>query len=69
MSRIRARLDKLSNKDKPAGPVFVLKQGQELTEEQRQEVARAKAAGIKPLIINVVKANKGDVINDYEEKS
>ncbi len=58
MNRLKGRIDKLSNKIKPLPPVFVLMPGQELTEGQKLEAARAEAAGVKPLIIEIVRASK-----------
>ncbi len=57
MNRLRSRIDKLSA-DNMQGPVIVLMEDEELTEDQRLQIARAENADLKPHIIKVMRASK-----------
>ncbi len=57
MNRLKGRVDKLSRRDN--SPVIIcLMEGELPNDEQRLKIARAAAAGVKPLIIQVVRASK-----------
>ena len=55
---LKTRVKKLYEKQEPQQPIIVLIEDEEPTEAQRLTMARAKDAGIEPLIINVIAASK-----------
>ncbi len=57
MMNHKKRIDKLSKANLEA-PIIVLMPGEELTEAQRLEIAKAEAAGIKPIIVRFELASK-----------
>ncbi len=57
MMNQKKRIDKLSQANLQP-PIFVLMPGEELTEPQLLEIAKAEAAGIKPIIVRFELASK-----------
>jgi hypothetical protein len=55
---IRSRLQKLEGNKKPDQPIIVLMPGEEPTADQLQEISQARAAGIRPYALKVVKASE-----------
>jgi len=51
-------MEKIRNKVKPSPPIIILFDDQEPTEKQLLEMAEAEAAGLQPLIVNLVAASK-----------
>jgi len=50
---LKNRVDKLSEKIKPAPPIILIEAGQELTAEQQQQIERSRAAGIEPEYLKI----------------
>ncbi len=57
MNRLKNRIDKLSRRDN-SPVIIVLMEGQEPDQQQRLRMARAENAGIRPHIIQIVRASK-----------
>lgn len=69
MSSLKSRLNKLSKKIKPPGPVFILRPGEELTADQELQIAQAAARGQEAIIIRITRAGEGRRDNDNKAKS
>ncbi len=57
MDRLKNRIEKLSAENMQ-GPIIVLMEGEEPSEDQQMEITRALNTGLKPLIIQIERASK-----------
>ena len=57
---LETRLNKIKGKIKPQPAIIILKEGEEITQEQQAQLAKSKAAGLEPLVIRVVRASRAN---------
>ncbi len=64
MNRLKGKVEKLESAREPELPIILIMPGKEPTEEDLLKIAKAEAAGIKPIIVRFGVAKRPEVNNE-----